>query len=122
MDSTKPHHVQIATPADGEPRARHYCVQVLGLPETPKPPNFQRRGGVWFEAGTLQLHLGADPAFTRAKKVHVAFGFSNPDEVRSRLAASGFRIEADEPLPRYGRFYSSDPFGNRIALFPPREA
>jgi hypothetical protein len=34
-------HVQLAMPAGGEYRARFFYRDVLGLPEQPKPPNFE---------------------------------------------------------------------------------
>ncbi len=44
-------HVQLAMPAGQEERARGFYRDVLGLPETPKPPELARRGGCWFEIG-----------------------------------------------------------------------
>lgn len=116
------HHVQVANPEGGEIRARHFNGDVLGLAEIAKPANLQRRGGVWFETGTVPLHLGVDPAFTPATKAHVAFQIPDLDAVRARLSASGCPIVVDEPLPGYDRYYSSDPFGNRIELLSPSEA
>ncbi len=37
-------------------------------------------------------------------------------EVRERLASAGREIIDGEPMEGYGRFYTSDPFGNRIEL------
>lgn len=36
------------------------------------------------------------------------------DGLASRLRAHGFEVEWDDLLPGYRRFYSFDPFGNRI--------
>ena len=35
-------------------------------------------------------------------------------ETRSRLEAAGFPIRTDAELPGYRRFYTEDPFGNRL--------
>jgi hypothetical protein len=42
-------HVQLAMPAGGEMLARGFYGGILGIPETPKPPNLAKRGGCWFE-------------------------------------------------------------------------
>lgn len=113
------HHVQMAIPNGGEQEARHFYGDLLGLPEVSKPPNLQRRGGVWFDTGTIQLHLGVDPSFTPAAKAHVAFECPDLRALRERLDLLAYPIVDDEPLPGYDRFYTSDPFGNRIELLSP---
>ena len=119
MEMVSLHHVQIAIFEGGEPLARSFYGALLGLAEVPKPPNLQRRGGVWFDTGTIQLHLGVDPSFTPAPKAHVALLVSDLDTVRARLSALGYPRVDDEPLPGFDRFYSSDPFGNRVELLAP---
>ena len=113
------HHVQIAIPPGGEPLTRRFYGDILGLIEVPKPENLQGRGGVWFDTGTLQLHLGVDPSFRPATKAHVAFQCQDYPVMRERLASSGYPIVDDEPLPEFDRFYTSDPFGNRVELLSP---
>ena len=113
------HHVQVAMPAGGEERARRFYGDVLGFAEVPKPENLRRRGGVWFATGSLQLHLGVDPAFRPARKAHVAFQVTGLPALRARFAAAGYATIDDEPLLGYRRFYSDDPFGNRIELLEP---
>ena len=51
-------HVQIAAPPGCEPEARRFFGELLGLRELPKPPALAPRGGVWFQAGAPQLHVG----------------------------------------------------------------
>ncbi|MBV9932803.1 MAG: glyoxalase, partial [Actinobacteria bacterium] len=41
-------HVQLAMPAGREDEARRFYRDLLGLPETPKPPHLAKRGGCWF--------------------------------------------------------------------------
>jgi hypothetical protein len=38
-------HVQIAAPPGCEAQARHFCGELLGLPELEKPAPLQPRGG-----------------------------------------------------------------------------
>ncbi|MFD6751798.1 VOC family protein, partial [Streptomyces anthocyanicus] len=63
-------HVQLAAPPGSEDRLRAYYVHALGMTETPKPPTLAARGGCWFRAGAVQLHLGVDTGFRPAKKAH----------------------------------------------------
>ena len=61
-------HVQVAAPAGSEDDARRFYGELLGLPEVPKPPVLQARGGVWFACGAHQLHVGVSEQFTPAEK------------------------------------------------------
>ena len=110
------HHVQVAIPAGGEEPGRRFYGEFLGLTEVDKPANLQKRGGVWFSTGNIQLHLGVDPAFRPAEKAHVAFQVAGLAELRRRLEAAGYATVDDEPLAGYRRFYVDDPFGNRMEL------
>ncbi len=118
-DLTPIHHVQIAMPAGGEPAARHFYGELIGLVEIEKPDNLKPRGGVWFDTGSIPLHIGVEADFRPALKAHVAYQVRGLHAVRARLAAAGLTIVEDEPLPGYGRFYVADPFGNRVELLEP---
>ena len=107
-------HVQIAMPAGGEAQARAFFSGLLGLAEIPKPADLARRGGCWFSAGSLQLHLGVEADFRAASKAHVALRTDDLAGLRDRLAAAGHAINDDTPIDGRSRFFTSDPFGNRI--------
>jgi catechol 2,3-dioxygenase-like lactoylglutathione lyase family enzyme len=113
------HHVQVAMPGGREDDARRFYGELFGFPEIPKPENLRKRGGVWFQTGNLQLHLGVDKSFAPATRAHVAYQVENLEAVRARLVAAGIVITDDEPLPGYDRFYVDDPFGNRTELLAP---
>ena len=112
-------HVMIAIPAGGEEQSRRFYGELLGLQEIPKPANLRGRGGVWFQTGNLELHLGIDPAFRPATKAHVAFRIVGLDQARDRLATAGYAPVDDEPLAGYRRCYVDDPHGNRVELLEP---
>ncbi|ULR51213.1 hypothetical protein [Streptomyces deccanensis] len=63
-------HVLLAAPPGTEDRLRAYYVGVLGMAEIQKPPALAVRGGCWFAAGDVVLHLGAEPGFRPPKKAH----------------------------------------------------
>lgn len=115
-------HVQLAMPAGEEDAARAFYAGVLGIPEVPKPPHLAARGGCWFEAGALKVHLGVDADFRPARKAHPALLVRDLPALVADLRAAGARVVDDEPLEGYQRVYADDPFGNRIELMEPTPA
>ena len=107
-------YVQIAAPPGGENEARHFYGTLLGLPEIEKPEPLRTRGGVWFQAGERQLHIGVEEGFAPARKAHPAFRVSG-DELDALAARLG-EVQWDESLPGVRRFYVADPWGNRIEI------
>ena len=113
-------HVQIAMPRGGEPAAREFYGDLLGLTELAKPPNLAARGGLWFQCGSLQVHLGVESEFRPAKKAHPAFLVRDLEAVRAALASTDHEVTLDpEPSPGVERIFTKDPFGNRIELIEP---
>jgi catechol 2,3-dioxygenase-like lactoylglutathione lyase family enzyme len=112
-------HVQLAMPPGGEATARAFYADLLGLTEIPKPANLAQRGGVWFEGGTLRLHLGVETGFRPARKAHPALLVRGLAALTQQLQAAGLTLNKDEPLEGYDRVYVADPFGNRLELLEP---
>jgi catechol 2,3-dioxygenase-like lactoylglutathione lyase family enzyme len=110
------HHVQVAIPPGGEPQARTFYGDVLGMTEVAKPPALAARGGAWFRSGAAELHLGVDEPFRPAAKAHPAFAVTDLDAMAARLAAAGLDITPDDLFPGHRRVYVDDPFGNRVEL------
>ncbi len=108
------HHVNIVMPTSGESDARRFYGDLLGFPELPKPAAMAGRGGVWFAAGTIQLHLSVDPDFQPSRKAHVAYQVDDLDGLRHQVEELGYPTLDDVPLPGYRRFHTEDPFGNRV--------
>jgi catechol 2,3-dioxygenase-like lactoylglutathione lyase family enzyme len=109
-------HVQIAAPAGCEAAARRFFGELVGLAEIEKPEPLRARGGAWFALGDRQLHVGVEADFEPARKAHVGLRLGAPelDELAARLGAAGAAVTWDEALPGERRFYSEDPWGNRI--------
>jgi catechol 2,3-dioxygenase-like lactoylglutathione lyase family enzyme len=105
-------HVQVAAPPGCEADARRFYGELLGLTEVEKPEPLRARGGVWFE----QLHVGVEKEFTPARKAHPALRVDDLDALAGRLEAAGERVQWDESLPGVRRFYTADPWGNRVEL------
>lgn len=78
-------HVQLAALEGCETDARRFFTDLLGWVEVPKPENLRRRGGVWFQCGTHQVHIGVQKNFVPATKAHPAFHVQNIEELREYL-------------------------------------
>jgi len=115
------HHVQLAMPPGGEAAARAFYAGVLGLAEVAKPAALAARGGVWFRAGALELHLGVEDDFRPARKAHPGILVDDLDGLAARLRAHGVHPRADPNLPGYRRFYLDDCFGNRLEFLSPAD-
>jgi len=111
-------HVQLAAPQGSEPAARQFFGDLLGLSELEKPAPLRNRGGVWFRLGEQQLHVGIHEQFVPAEKAHPALRVraGGLDAVADRLHAAGAPVVWDDSLPGQDRFYTQDPWGNRIEL------
>jgi catechol 2,3-dioxygenase-like lactoylglutathione lyase family enzyme len=111
-------HVQIAAPPGCEEAARAFFGDLLGLEEIAKPEPLRSRGGAWFALGRGQLHVGVDPDFRPARKAHPAIrlGPADLDALATRLTAAGSPVTWDTALPTERRFYTEDPWGNRLEL------
>jgi len=107
-------HVQLAAPPGTEDALRAYYVDTLGMTEIPKPPTLAARGGCWFQAGPVQLHLGIEKDFRPARKAHPGLRVVGIEAYAERLAAGGAPVAWDDELPGHRRFFSYDPVGNRL--------
>ena len=117
-------HVQVAAPPGCEQQARAFYGRLLGLRELEKPPALQARGGAWFACGEQQLHVGVEDPHRPARKAHPALRVvpGTLDELADRLGASGAQLDWDRSVEGARRFYTSDPWGNRIELIEPAPA
>lgn len=111
-------HVQVAAPIGCESAARRFFGGLLGLSELEKPAALRDRGGVWFSCGAHQLHIGVAPDFSPATKAHPALRvrLADLDLIAERLMAAGGTVRWDDAIPGVRRFYTADPWGNRIEL------
>ncbi|MFD5199492.1 VOC family protein [Streptomyces sp. NPDC058375] len=112
-------HVQLAAPPGTEDALRTFYADALGMTEIPKPPVLAARGGCWFAAGPVQLHLGIESDFRPAKKAHPGLRVTGIVAYAARLEAHGVGVEWDDNLPGHRRFYAHDPVGNRLEFLEP---
>lgn len=107
-------HVQLAMPEGGEARARSYFPDLLGMNEEPKAAQLASRGGCWFRLGSCVVHVGVDPDFVPQRKAHPAFAVADLEGVAERLIRAGHDVRWDSSVLGTNRFFTDDPFGNRI--------
>lgn len=107
-------HIQLAMPVGGEAKARAFFSRLLGMAEEAKPEPLATRGGCWFRLGTSIVHLGVEKEFSPQRKAHPAFCVEALDDLAARLVDGGYPVTWDSALPSRRRFYTADPFGNRI--------
>ena len=112
-------HVQLAMPAGEEDRARAFYGGVLGMEEVDKPGPMQASGGVWFRAGSAEIHLGVEGGFHPARKAHPGLRVDDVDAFAAHCQAAGCPPVWDDRYPGVRRFYVDDPFGNRIEILQP---
>lgn len=117
---TRIDHVQLAMPPGGETLAREFYAHILGIPEVPKPAELAKRGGAWFEEGSVKIHLGVEMDFRPARKAHPALVVEDLASLVFRLRDKGYAVVDDDALEGYFRIFVSDPFGNRLELMEPQ--
>ena len=106
-------HVQVMMPEGGEEAARAFYAGLLGLTEVEKPEPMRVNGGVWFAEG---IHLSGEAGFSPPARAHPALRVDDLDALAEALAAAGCEVSWDERWPGVRRFYTRDPFGNRLEL------
>lgn len=112
-------HINVTLPKGSEDTARSFYGGLLGMAEIPKPEPLRIRGGVWFDAGGLDLHLSVEEQ-RASEDAYRHFGLecADVDALRSRLEAAGVKTEDGRPAS-WRRFFVRDPFGNRIEIHEP---
>jgi catechol 2,3-dioxygenase-like lactoylglutathione lyase family enzyme len=112
-------HVQLAAPPGCEVAARAFYGELLGLRELAKPEVLQARGGAWFALGAGQLHIGVAEPFAPARKAHPALRLADEpalEALAERLQIAGSPVIWDGELAGVRRFFTEDPWGNRLEL------
>ncbi len=115
-------HVQVAAPPGCEEDARRFYGVLLGLKETAKPAGVETTGGAWFRCGAQGLHVGVLKPFAPSVKGHPGLAVATERDLAdlaARLEEAGERVDWDDRLDGVRRFYTSDPWGNRIEVCVP---
>jgi catechol 2,3-dioxygenase-like lactoylglutathione lyase family enzyme len=112
-------HINVTMPKGAEDIARAFYTGALGLKEIPKPEPLRVRGGVWFDAGGLDIHVSVEENRPGPDALrHFGLECAEVDGLREGLKAAGIATEDGRPAP-WKRFFVRDPFGNRIEIHEP---
>jgi catechol 2,3-dioxygenase-like lactoylglutathione lyase family enzyme len=112
-------HVNITIPKGSEQVARDFYIGLLGLREVANPTALRSRGGLWLDAGGLELHLSVrNEREGQGSHWHFGLGCGDVEGLKARLQAAGLAIEDGLSAPRK-RFIVHDPFGNQLEVHAP---
>jgi catechol 2,3-dioxygenase-like lactoylglutathione lyase family enzyme len=106
-------HVQVCIPPGTEENARAFYEGVLGFHAVEKPASLRAWPTMWFQNGSVEIHVAVDPVTQRTKQ-HPAFVVEEIDGVRQQLESHGVTLHEEPDIPDRKRFSFHDPFGNRI--------
>jgi len=109
-------HINVTMPKGCEDKARVFYAGLLGLREIPKPEPIRIRGGVWFDAGGLDVHVSVEENRTGPDNYrHFGLECADVENLRAKLKAAGVVTNDGRTVP-WRRFFVNDPFGNRIEI------
>ena len=114
------HHINLTIPTGGEEKCRDFWGVILGMVELEKPPVLAARGGCWFRGGGLEVHLGVGKDFSPIRKAHPGILVTDLALFAEHLQGHGVSVTWDDNFPGFHRFYSEDPFGNRLEFLQPK--
>ena len=98
-------HINVTMPKGSENMARSFYGGHLGLREIPKPEPLRIRGGVWFEAGGLDIHLSVEEQrFGPDAQRHFGMECADVDGLRAKLKTAGVEIDDGRPAPWLDRW------------------
>jgi catechol 2,3-dioxygenase-like lactoylglutathione lyase family enzyme len=112
-------HVTITFTPGQEQRLRAFYLDVIGFREKPVPRIIKPLGWIWFHTGDERVELHCVPSPERVPEDSIHHFCLQIDELegcRTRLQHAGYRIEEARPLPFRSRFFTRDPFNNRIEI------
>ena len=122
MKTRGAHHASLVV-GDTE-RSKRFYGDLLGLEEIERP-DFGIPG-VWYQAGSIQLHLvqppagvdlGSRPADFTVFAAHLAFEVDDCEAVAAALESEGFEVRG-RGSPS-GQLFAQDPDGNLIEFIRP---
>lgn len=114
-------HLQLSMPVKPEAgtEADKFYGEMLGLRSLTPPGPVVARGGRWYRAGQVSVHLVGEDPFRPARGSHPGLLVDDVGALSNRLAGVGIACTVDDSLPGVRRAYVDDPFGNRLELVEP---
>ena len=96
-------------------RSRRFYRDLLGLKEIASPKTFDFIA-LWFDLGTMHLHLLLKDAPDTISPRHFALRVADVAAARTYFQTNGVKTDETTPIPGADRFFIRDPDGNRIEI------
>jgi catechol 2,3-dioxygenase-like lactoylglutathione lyase family enzyme len=111
-------HASVPMTTDGNDKARHFYGETLGLTEVTPPDVLGTERFVWFTIGDSgdEIHCYTDDRGGNSPGQHLCIQVEDPAGVRSALEAGGYETADTDAIPNRPRFFTTDPFGNRVEI------
>ncbi|MBA2759535.1 MAG: VOC family protein [Chloroflexia bacterium] len=111
-------HASIPMPSGGNDRAREFYGSRLGLKEKSVPASLDQAKIIWFELGSDgdELHLFTEDGEGPSPGQHVCIQVDDIGAWRELLSGKSIAIEETEAIVNRPRFFTQDPFGNRLEI------
>ena len=111
-------HASVPMSSGGNDKARHFYGETLGLTEITPPSVLGTDRFVWFTIGDSsdEVHCYTDDRGPNSPGQHLCIRVDDPDNIRERLQANGYETMDTDAIPNRPRFFTIDPFGNRVEI------
>ncbi len=118
MPAIRLQHASVPMTTGGNDQGRHFYGATLGLTEIPPPAVLGGDGFVWFAIGESgdEIHLYTDESGPNSPGQHLCIQVDDPAAVREQLEANGYETSDTDVIPNRPRFFTHDPFGNRVEI------
>lgn len=118
MGAIRLQHASVPMREGENDKGRHFYGETLGLTEITPPAVLGTERFVWYTIGDSgdEIHLYTDNRGPNSPAQHLCIQVEDPDGVRKKLAESGYETADTDVIPNRPRFFTTDPFGNRVEI------
>lgn len=111
-------HASLPMPPGGNNEVRRYYIETLGLTEITPPAVLGTERFVWLSVGDFgdEIHIFTEDQHEKSPGLHVALEVEDSQAVRDALERAGYPTADTDTIPNRPRFFTLDPFGNRIEI------
>ncbi len=118
MAALRLQHASVPMISGGNEKGRHFYGETLGLTEITPPEVLGTERFVWYTIGDSgdEIHLYTDDRGANSPGQHICIQVDDPVAVRQTLETRGYETSDTDAIPNRPRFFTHDPFGNRVEI------